>query len=106
MRSPDASWLRKERWDSLSSEEQESYAPLCPDFVVELRSPTDQLDAVRRKMGEYLDNGAELGWLIDPIEKRVYVYRQGEQEECLDIPETVSGDPLLPGFVLHLKDIW
>ena len=105
-RSPDASWLSVERWDPLSDEEQEGFAPLCPDFVVELRSPTDRLRILKRKMAEYIDNGAGLGWLIDPVEKCVHVYRSGHPDECLENPAEVSGEPILPGFTLRLKDIW
>jgi len=105
-RSPDASWLRVERWDALSHDEQAGFAPLCPDFVVELRSPTDRLQALQRKMAEYIDNGAGLGWLIDPLEKCVHVYRSGQPDECLENPAEVSGEPILLGFTLRLKDIW
>jgi Uma2 family endonuclease len=105
-RSPDASWLSAERWNALTPEEQDGFAPLCPDFVVELRSPRDALEALKAKMSEYLDNGACLGWLVDPIEKRVYIYRPGESVECLETPGRVTGDPTLPGFVLDLNEIW
>ena len=108
-RSPDVSWLPVERWDALSDEEREGYAPLCPDFVVELRSPKDRsqtLTHLKRKMAEYIDNGARLGWLIDPVKKRVHVYRAGQPDECLENPAEVSGEPILRGFTLRLKDIW
>jgi Uma2 family endonuclease len=106
MRSPDAAWILLSRWESLRREEQAGFTPLCPDFVVELRSPADNLSALQSKMQEYLDNGLSLGWLIDPEDKRVYVYRPQAEVECLDSPETVSADPVLPGFVLELRDIW
>jgi len=105
-RSPDASWLRKARWQALSPEEQESFAPLCPDFVVELRSPSDAVEVVQSKMSEYLDNGAELGWLFDPQTKRVYVYRPGTEVECLENPAKVEGDSPVEGFTLDADEVW
>jgi Uma2 family endonuclease len=105
-RSPDASWMRKDRWNTLSVEEQEGFAPLCPEFVIELRSPSDRLSDLQDKMQEYLANGAQLGWLIDPMEKRVYVYHLGQPVEVLDDPPSVNGDPLLPGFVLFVRELW
>jgi Uma2 family endonuclease len=105
-RSPDGSWVSRERWDALSQEERDKFAPLCPDFVLELRSPSDSLSFLQDKMDEYISNGAGLGFLLDPKAKRVYVYRPGQPVESLDNPRTVSGDPVLPGFVLDLKDIW
>jgi Uma2 family endonuclease len=106
MRSPDAAWLPLSRWNALTAEERKKFAPLCPDFVLELRSPTDTLDALREKMEEYLRNGAELGLLIDPEDRRVYIYRRGEEVRILDDPKTVACDPTLPGFVLDLEEIW
>src|SRR5262249_5184031 len=100
MRSPDASWLFKSRWNALSAEERKKFAPLCPDFVIELRSESDVLRTLQDKMQEYLENGAQLGWLIDPLEHRVYAYRSGQPVEELDKPDSLSDDPLLPGFVL------
>ena len=105
-RSPDASWLRKARWQALSPEEQESFAPLCPDFVVELRSPSDAVEVLQSKMSEYLDNGAELGWLLDPQTKRVYVFRPGKEVECLESPAKVEGDNLMEGFILDVEKVW
>ena len=105
-RSPDAAWLKRERWDALTAEQQEGFAPLCPDFVIELRSPDDRLPDLQERMAEYIDNGAQLGWLIDPHDRRVFVYRPGQAAECLQDPQTVSGDPLLPGFALNLPEIW
>ena len=105
-RSPDVAWVSRARWDALSDAEKEEFPPLCPDFVVELRSRSDSLNALREKMREYLANGVRLGWLIDPIERRVYVYRPPDEETCLDDPESVSGDPVLPGFVLEPRRLW
>ena len=105
-RSPDASWVRRERWDALSEEDRDRFVPLCPDFVLELRSRTDGLPFLREKMDEYIANGAQLGLLIDPRSKQVHVYRSGGPIEVLDNPRTVSGDPVLTGFVLDSKDIW
>lgn len=105
-RSPDLAWVKRSRWEKLKDEEKEEFPPLCPDFVVELRSRSDRLDTLQSKMQEYIDNGAQLGWLIDPLEKKVYVYRPSEEVVCLENPETISGDPVLPGFVLDLSRIW
>jgi Uma2 family endonuclease len=105
-RSPDASWVRRERWEALSAEQQERFAPLCPDFVVELRSPSDRLAELVEKLEEYIDNGARLGWLIDPIDRRVHVFRPGRGVEMLDDPRSLSADPELPGFVLELERIF
>jgi Uma2 family endonuclease len=105
-RSPDASWTRRDRWTALSLEEQEGFAPLCPEFVVELRSPSDRLSDLQEKMQEYIANGSLLGWLIDPIEKRVHIYRPGLPIEILSDPISVSGDPVLPGFVLLVRELW
>lgn len=105
-RAPDLSWVRNERWNSLTSKEQEQFPPLCPDFVVELRSPTDLLKILMTKMEEYIANGAQLGWLIDPLERKVYIYRPGVAAEVLDDPKEVSGGPLLKGFVLDVQSLW
>ena len=104
--SPDASWVRRERWDALTEEEQEGFAPLCPDFVIELRSSSNSLKSLQEKMQEYIGNGAQLGWLINPPERRVYIYRRDEEVEVLSDAETVSADPILPGFVLQLTELW
>jgi Uma2 family endonuclease len=101
-RSPDASWVKIERWNALTPEQQESFAPICPDFVVELRSRTDSLKELQDKMQEYIDNGASLGWLIDRKNKRVEIYRPGKDVEILENPATLSGEDVLPGFVLDL----
>ena len=105
-RSPDASWVRRERWEALSHEQRQGFGLLCPDFVVELRSPTDRLGDLQEKMQEYIDNGARLGWLSDPLDKRVYVYRPNLPVEVLNDPLSVSGDPVLPGFVLAVRELW
>ena len=105
-RSPDLAWVKRDRWEGLTPEQRKGFAPLCPDFVIELRSPSDALEYVQAKMQEYLDNGAQLGWLIDPIEKRVYIYRPQTPVACLDNPQTISGEPVLPGFVLELGRVW
>ena len=105
-RSPDLAWVRRERYEALSPEQQAGFAPICPDFVVELRSHTDRLGPLRAKMREYIANGAQLGWLIDPEEKRVHIYRPDAEVMILDDPRTVSGDPVLPGFVLELSRLW
>ncbi|MDX2216729.1 MAG: Uma2 family endonuclease [Oculatellaceae cyanobacterium bins.114] len=104
-RSPDAAWVQRERWDALTSEQQTQFVPLCPDFVVELRSATDSLIALQNKMQEYMDNGARLGWLIDPQTQQVEVYRAGQPKEVLQTPEILSGEDVLPDFVLNLKPI-
>ncbi|HUE82394.1 MAG TPA: Uma2 family endonuclease [Pyrinomonadaceae bacterium] len=105
-RSPDVSWIQNERWEALAEEDKEVFAPLCPDFVVELRSPSDQLDFLQAKMREYVGNGARLGWLIDPLERTVYIYRQGAEVKRLADQPTLSGGPLLPGLTLDLKPLW
>ena len=105
-RSPDAAWVKQERVDTIPKDQREGPLPLCPDFVIELRSPTDRLTDVQEKMQEYLDNGVLLGLLFDPFEKRVYIYRPGQPVEVLDNPEIVGGDPVLPGFMLPVRKLW
>lgn len=105
-RSPDAAWVRRERWNQLRDEDQEEFPPLCPEFIAELRSPSDSPHALRETMEEYIANGTQLGWLIDPIDKCVYVYRPGMSPERLNDPECVSGAPVLPGFVLNARQLW
>ena len=105
-RAPDAAWLPRSRLDQFSAEQWEKFLPTCPDFVLELRSPSDRLSVLQDKMQEYIDNGARLGWLIDPEPRHVYVYRPDAPVERLDNPESVFGDPVLPGFVLDLREIW
>ncbi|MBE8998139.1 Uma2 family endonuclease [Nostoc sp. LEGE 12447] len=106
-RSPDASWIKLERWNSLSPKQQEKFVPICPDFVVELKSPSDNLQTLKEKMEEYMNEpGIQLGWLIDRKQHKVYIYRPGLSEECLDNPATVSGESVLPGFFLNMSKVW
>jgi Uma2 family endonuclease len=104
--SPDAAWIRRDRWDALTPAEKEKFAPICPDFVVELRSTTDSLEKLRAKMKLYIKNGTRLGWLLDRKNRKVEISRQGREVEILDAPQTVSGEDVLPGFVLDLTDIF
>lgn len=104
-RSPDASWVSRERWDTLSQEKREGLLPLCPDFVVKLRSKTDSLPTLQEKMREYVDNGTRLGWLIDPQNQRVEIYRGETEVEVLEQPTQLSGEDVLPGFCLNLQGI-
>lgn len=104
-RSPDVSWVRRDRWESLTTQQKQKFLPLCPDFVVELCSPSDSLKKVQAKMQEYIDNGARLGWLIDPEARRVEIYCQNQDVEILENPATLSGEDILPGFVLDLNPI-
>lgn len=106
IRSPDASWIASERWNALSDKQKASFAPICPDFVVELRSASDTLTSVQEKMQEYIENGAKLGLLVDRKNRTVRVYRPGRSPEILEAPETVSCDPELPDFVLPMAEIW
>ncbi len=106
IRGPDAAWIKREKWDSLTAQEKEKFAPICPDFAVELRSPSDNFRELDLKMFEYMENGASLGWLIDPLKRKVYVYRPNQETVVLDNPETVSADPLLPAFTLNLTELW
>lgn len=105
-RSPDASWILKPRWESLTLEEQQKFAPICPDFVMELMSPSDNLPTLDAKMQEYLDNGCRLGWLINPKQKLVRIYRPEQSTEMLNSPLVLSGEDILPGFTLNLSLIW
>jgi Uma2 family endonuclease len=106
-RSPDASWIKLERWNELSAEQPEKFAPICPDFVVELRSPSDNLQSLQEKMEEYMQEpGIQLGWLIDRKQRQVYIYCPGKSEECLDNPTSVSGESVLPGFILNMSKVW
>lgn len=105
-RSPDAAWIRLERWNALTEAEKASFAPICPDFVVELKSSSDTLSGLKAKMREYLDNGALLGFLIDRKQRQVHIYRPDQEPEVLENPDAVSGDPELPGFSLQMARIW
>lgn len=106
VRSPDISWISQERLDALSPEARKGYMHLCPDFVLELRSATDRLATVRKKMNEYMENGARLGWLIDPIGRQAFVYAPAKEPVRLKAPAELSGEPVLPGFTLDLRRIW
>ncbi|MGJ5631370.1 Uma2 family endonuclease [Nostoc sp. CALU 1950] len=106
MRSPDASWIELERWNALTDAQKASFAPICPSFVIELRSSSDRLIKLQEKMQEYIDNGALLGWLIDRQNRKVYIYRPNREVEILDNPEVVSGNPELPGSILRMSKIW
>lgn len=106
IRSPDASWIKLERWNTLTEEQKASFAPICPDFVIELRSASDTLKDLQNKMQEYISNGALLGWLIDRKNSTVSIYRPNQEPEILNAPETVSGNPELPGFILRMGKIW
>ena len=105
-RSPDAAWILRSRLTTVTANERKKFLPLCPDFVIELRSPSDSLRNLQDKMQEYIDNGAQLGWLIDPERKQVHIYRPHDPVEYLENPEFISGEPVLPGFVLNLEEIW
>ena len=105
-RSPDASWLSRERWESLAPQQRKGFVPLCPDFVIELRSESDSLPKLQAKMREYIDNGAKLGWLIDPQNRRVEIYRPEREVELLENPQKLSGEEILPEFVLNLRRVW
>ncbi len=105
-RSPDVAWVQQPRWDALTPEQQRKFPPLCPDFVLELLSPSDNLYTIQRKMQEYLQSGVRLGWLINPPDQQVEVYRPGQSVEVLNRPATLSGDPVLPGFQLNLDGFW
>jgi Uma2 family endonuclease len=106
IRSPDASWVSRERWESLTPEQKKGFVPLCPDFVIELRSESDSLATLQTKMCEYIDNGTRLGWLIDPRNRRVEIYRPATEVEGLVNPIELSGEEVLPGFILNLKRVW
>lgn len=101
-RSPDVAWIANERWETLTPEQQEKFAPICPDFVIELRSRTDSLNQLQTKMQEYLNSGLRLGWLINPQTQQVEIYRQNQPMELVSLPTTLSGEDILPGFMLEL----
>ncbi|MEG3879638.1 Uma2 family endonuclease [Microcoleus sp. herbarium7] len=105
-RAPDACWVKLERWDALTPEQQKKFPPICPDFVVELMSPSDSLKETQDKMKEYRDNGAVLGWLINRKSRQVEIYRPHQEVKVLESPTTVSGEDVLPGFMLNLESIW
>ncbi|GAB4329935.1 MAG: Uma2 family endonuclease [Leptolyngbyaceae cyanobacterium] len=105
-RSPDTAWVALERWQALTPEEQDGFPPLCPDFVVELRSKTDSLKELQNKMQEYLENGCHLGWLINPQNQQVEIYRPGQPVEILRSPQTLSGEDVLPGFAIEVNQLF
>ncbi|MDJ0902701.1 MAG: Uma2 family endonuclease [Xenococcus sp. MO_188.B8] len=105
-RSPDVAWIPVNKWNNLTQEQQEKFLPLCPDFVIELRSPSDDLKTLQEKMQEYLDNGTRLGWLINRKNRQVEVYRQGQVKEILNNPDSLSGEDVLTDFSLKLESIW
>ena len=105
-RSPDNSWIEKSKWDSLNASKKEKFISFCPDFVVEILSPTDSLKKTQEKMQEYMDNGCRLGWLINRKKQEVEIYRIGKKIEILSSPSTLSGEDILPGFILDLTKIW
>lgn len=106
IRSPSAAWMKLERWDALTEEEKEKFPPICPDFLIELMSPSDSFKTTQEKMQEYIDNGVRLGILINRKSRQVEIYRPGKEVEVLDSPDTVSGEDVLKGFVLNLEIIW
>ncbi len=105
-RSPDAAWISRSRLDRLPKERKRKFIRLCPEFVVELRSPSDRLNRLQAKMQEWIDNGAEFGWLIDPDHRIVYVYRPGREPEKLVNPDRIAGEGPVAGFILNLRNIW
>ncbi len=105
-RAPDASWISPEQWASLTAEQRKKFLPICPFFLIEVMSPSDSLKKTQDKMEEYIANGCQLAWLIDPSKMQVHVYRPGQPVQALDNPQTISGDPELPGFVLDLEPVW
>ena len=106
IRSPDVSWIKKERWKQLTAEERKKYIPIPPDFVLELMSPSDNLKEIQAKMQEYIDNDVKLGWLINPETKRVEIYRSSKEIEILNAPQTLSDAEILPDLILDIQTIW
>jgi Uma2 family endonuclease len=106
VRSPDAAWIKKTDWEAISLEKRQKFAPICPEFVIELRSASDSLKVLKNKMEEYIENGTLLGWLIDRVQRKVYIYRPNTVVEELENPTTLSGENILPGFMLDLNPIW
>ena len=105
-RSPDVAWIKQERWDTLTPQQKEKFPPIAPDFVLELMSPSDTLQKIQEKMQEYRDNQVKIGWLIDRKTRRVEIYRLGQEVEVLESPTELSGEDVLPGFVLNLQIVW
>lgn len=104
--SPDAAWIPLNKWQTLTPEQQDKFPPLCPDFIVELRSPSDSLKDLREKMQEYINNGCRLAWLINRQDRQVEIYRQNQEPEILNNPTTLLGEDILPNFILNLSVIW
>ena len=104
-RGPDAAWISRERWSRIPEDQQEKLAPICPDFVIELRSPSDRLPDIQEKMGEYIANGARLGWLLDPFDNCATIYRPGQTPERIENPAIIQGEPILPGFKFDFREI-
>ncbi len=105
-RSPDVSWIKQEKWEALTPKQRKKYLPLCPDFAIELVSESDDLADTQAKMREYIDNGLRLGWLINPQKKQVEIYRLNKDVEVLNSPKNLSGEDILPGFILDLANIF
>jgi Uma2 family endonuclease len=105
-RSPDAAWVSLERWHHLTLDQQKRFPPICPDFVIELRSETDALEPLQQKMQEYISNGLRLGWLINPQDRQVEVYKANQVKRVLENPLSVSGEEILPDFVFQLSFVW
>lgn len=101
-RSPDAAWVERSRWQALTPEQRQKFPPIAPDFVIELRSATDNLADLQEKMQEYLDSGVRLGWLLNPQDQQVEIYRQGQEKEVRALPTVLSGEAVLPGFELQV----
>ncbi len=106
VRSPDAAWIKRTKWEIIPADKRKKFAPICPEFVVELRSENDSLSTLKEKMQEYIDNGTQLAWLIDRKQRKVFIYRPNCGVEELDNPQTLTGEDILPGFVLDLSEIW
>ena len=104
--SPDVAWIKLARWQQLSPQSRVKFPPIAPDFVLELMSPSDSLVATQAKLNEYIENGVKLGWLINPQTRQVEVYRLGKAKEVLDNPQSLSGEDVLPGFILDLQIVW
>jgi Uma2 family endonuclease len=106
VRSPDAAWIKRTRWEAIPVELRKKFAPICPEFVIELRSESDNLQILQSKMQEYINNGTQLGWLIDTKQRKVFIYCPNSAVEELNNPKSLSGEPLLSGFVLDLSQVW
>ncbi len=106
IRSPDVAWIRRERWQNLTPQERQGFAPLCPDFVVELLSPSDELLTIQNKMREYLDNGCQLGWLVNPRSRTTEIYHPQASVITIPFGNTLSGEEILPGFELNLQTLF